>query len=24
LTPQRVNKVIAYLRRHAPALADLI
>jgi len=23
LTPQRVNKVIAYLRRHAPALADL-
>ena len=24
LTPQRVNRVIAYLRRHAPALADLI
>jgi DNA-binding transcriptional LysR family regulator len=24
LTPQRVNSVIAYLRRHAPALADLI
>ena len=24
LTPQRVSKVIAYLRRHAPMLADLI
>src|SRR3569833_1954578 len=24
LTPQRVNRVIAYLRRHAPALVDLI
>jgi len=24
LTPPRVNRVIAYLRRHAPALADLI
>jgi DNA-binding transcriptional LysR family regulator len=24
LTPQRVNRVIAYLRRRAPALADLM
>jgi hypothetical protein len=24
LTPERVNTVIAYLRKHAPPLADLI